>query len=114
MADFVTQIDDWVNKAGGRLRELCLGTAFAVEARVKELTPVVTGNLRASWHVTVDPDKITIATGVAYGRRVEYGFVGEDSLGRYYHQEGRHMVQQTVAELPDIVEAQLVKVKGAP
>jgi hypothetical protein len=34
--------------------------------------------------------------------RVEFGFVGTDSLGRHYNQRGVGMLQQTLAEMPSI------------
>lgn len=43
-----------------------------------------------------------ITNPVAYARRVEFGFVGVDSRGRHYDQQGRGMMQQTIAELPQI------------
>jgi len=39
-----------------------------------------------------------------YARRQNYGFVGEDSLGRTYNQEGAHFVEAAVAVWPTIVE----------
>lgn len=39
-----------------------------------------------------------------YARRIEYGFVGEDSLGRTYDYKGVGMMQQTLAELPAIAD----------
>jgi hypothetical protein len=94
--------------------------------RVKELTPVDTGFLRSNWTVMLPGDvepiagrvpdpvaalqrarvgqRITIINPTVYARRIEYGFVGEDSLGRHYHQQGHHMVAQTLAELPSIAE----------
>lgn len=72
---------------------------FVQEAKVQ--VPVVTGNLRDHIHAeqTVDqPERqvyvVTPADLAAneygfdppYARRIEYGFVGQDSLGRNFHQ----------------------------
>ena len=38
-----------------------------------------------------------------YAMRIEYGFVGTDSLGRHYNQQGRYFVTQNVAAWPTIV-----------
>jgi hypothetical protein len=40
----------------------------------------------------------------AYALRIEYGFVGLDSLGRYYNQKGDYNVTTHVAMWPMIVE----------
>jgi hypothetical protein len=118
--DFDIAVDRWIAKARRKSQAILVGVALAAEARVKELTPVVTGNLRARWSVEVRSglsssesgvkqvrdaelgDTIRIVNGAAYARRVEYGFVGTDSLGREYNQAGAGMVAQTVKELPQI------------
>jgi hypothetical protein len=57
-------------------------------------------------------DKIILLNPVAYARRIEYGFVGQDSLGRRFNQPGRGMAQQTMAEIPSIAERVLADMKG--
>ncbi|MFD3667180.1 HK97 gp10 family phage protein [Streptomyces sp. NPDC058672] len=51
---------------------------------------VITGKYRASWRSEVHrggPVVIgEVGTSAAQGRRLEFGFVGADSLGRHYHQ----------------------------
>lgn len=42
-------------------------------------------------------DKFYFTNATVYARRIEYGFVGEDSLGRYYNQRGRYYVGNNVA-----------------
>lgn len=39
----------------------------------------------------------------AYARRMEYGFVGADSLGRVYNQAGNHFVAGAIANWQQIV-----------
>lgn len=71
------------------------------EAEAKTLVPVDTGNLRDHIHteVLVDEAEMQIRAVTptveasnkygfepAYARRIEYGFIGVDSLGRHYHQ----------------------------
>lgn len=75
--------------------------ATQVELTAKELVPVKTGKLRESIHVeqVVDePERQVVAVVPAYqagneygidpeyARRIEFGFVGTDRLGREYHQ----------------------------
>ena len=72
---------------------------FVQEAKLQ--VPVVTGNLRDHIHAeqTVDaPERQVYAVTPAdpaandvgfdppYARRIEYGFIGQDSLGRNFHQ----------------------------
>ena len=66
--------------------------AFKVEGSAKDIVPVgkkMGGRLRAS--ITTDDSDIArlvmrVGTDVKYARRIEFGFVGEDILGRYYNQ----------------------------
>lgn len=47
-----------------------------------------------------------------YARRLNYGFVGEDSLGRNYNQAGAHFVEGAIAEWPSIVARAVAKIKA--
>lgn len=38
-----------------------------------------------------------------YAKRLEFGYVGADSLGRVYNQEGHHFVQRAVNMWPQLV-----------
>lgn len=107
-ADFVIAIDDFVNKSQRRMKGMPFAIGLDLLAYLKEQTPVVTGNLRASWHLKVGTEDLTISTGVEYARRVEYGFSGEDSAGRSYNQSGRGMLRKTVEAAPEII-AETVK-----
>lgn len=72
---------------------------FVQEAQV--LVPVDTGNLRDAIHAETfedEPERQTMQVAPmyeagneygfdpAYARRIEYGFVGTDKLGRHFHQ----------------------------
>lgn len=46
-----------------------------------------------------------------YARRMNYGFVGEDSLGRTYNQSGFGFVEKAAARWPFIVDAAAAKVR---
>lgn len=54
-----------------------------------------------------------ISNPVVYARRVEFGFQGTDDKGRTYHQQGRHMLAQTIAELPAIAQSAVAEAQGA-
>lgn len=104
MADFETDISRWVERA----RNQTLAAEAIVHAaaeRLKELTPVVTGTLRAGWQVEqIGPNQWAITNNVEYARRINDGFIGTDSLGRQYDQDGQHMVEQVIAEMPTIAQ----------
>jgi hypothetical protein len=48
----------------------------------------------------------------AYAMRMEYGFVGADSLGRYFNQQGYGFVRLTAQRWPEIVEESARKIQG--
>ena len=134
MADFSEEVTKWCQGQGERADLVFRGIAVAAVNRVKELTPVDTGFLRSNWTVVKegdpepvpgrvpDPmraiasahvgDKLIILNPTVYARRIEYGFVGEDSKGRHYNQPGAHMMQQTIAELPSIAAEVVSRLGG--
>jgi hypothetical protein len=93
-------------------------TCIDAQARVKELTPVDTGRLRASWYLEPPAGQIkagqvvTIGTNVEYARAVEFGVVTTTKTGRLVERKGRGMVAQTVRELPDIARRAVARVTG--
>ena len=133
MDNFDVSVAKWVEKAKGNMNEVFRGIALAALNRVKELTPVKTGYLKAGWQASVQRgallvvkkagddgvaaisravagDTIYIFNPVVYARRIEFGFNGKDSLGRTYHQKGHHMMAQTIAEIPGIAQKILSEV----
>lgn len=65
--------------------------AFIFETEAKQNSPVMSGANRDSIRTDVmkdEPEKQVrgIAPHMPYSHRLEYGFVGTDSLGRKYHQ----------------------------
>lgn len=57
-------------------------------------------------------DTVWLGYRAVYARRLNSGFVGEDSLGRSYNQTGRHFVEHAIAQWPSIVKGAAAKVKG--
>jgi hypothetical protein len=51
-------------------------------------------------------DKFFMSNNAAYALRMEFGFNGEDALGRSYRQPGRYFVTGTAAQWPQIVAQQ--------
>jgi Bacteriophage HK97-gp10, putative tail-component len=134
MADFSEDVSKWVNSMGELASAVFRAIAFDALQRVQELTPVDTGFLRSNWTVIKQGDAepvagrtppaalaiagaevgnvLVIINPVIYARRIEYGFVGEDSRGRFYNQPGRHMVAQTITELPQIAATAQARILG--
>jgi len=68
--------------------------ALPIANDAKAHAPVLTGTLRRSIHtiaehVGANQASVDIGTDVVYAARIEFGFVGADSLGRNYHQGAR-------------------------
>lgn len=49
-------------------------------------------------------DSVTLGFQANYARRMNYGFVGQDSLGRTYNQAGNHFVEHAAAMWPQFVD----------
>jgi hypothetical protein len=135
MADFSEDVSRWVNQADAHANALLRTITMDAVNTVKARTPVKTGFLRSNWTAIIkgqeipvagrvpDPAKVIMTARVGqvivilnptvYARRVEYGFVGEDSAGRHYNQQGAHMVAQTMAEMPVIAARALARLNGA-
>jgi hypothetical protein len=134
---FDVQIAQWVAKAKGRTREFCIEFVQDLAEEVVRATPVKTGFLRASWWASIGTptsaagggsvaamslvaaaivpgDVYYMMNGAAYAMRVEYGFIGQDSLGRNYNQPPRAFVRGTVARAGDIAEAAAARVAAMP
>jgi hypothetical protein len=47
-----------------------------------------------------------------YARRMNYGFVGADSLGRVYNQAGNHFVERAINMWPQIVDQAVKDVRA--
>lgn len=130
---FVISVTEFVARAKAKANMALRATAYDALQRVKKLTPVDTGYLRASWQVSIKGDMLPLNGGqdsitvistlrmgdtviisnpVRYAARIEYGFVGADKLGRRYNQAGVGMMTQTMAELPQIAQAATARVMG--
>lgn len=48
-----------------------------------------------------------------YARRMNFGFVGADSLGRVYNQNGYHFVERAISMWPQIVSETVQELKNA-
>lgn len=68
-----------------------------------------TGTLRRSIRVEPGgPGVVYVGTDVAYARRIEYGFIGPDRLGRNYHQAARPYMRPAFDETKDAVRSEVI------
>lgn len=131
---------DWAGATTAQLTALLRNSvqALAVEASTTipngGRVPVKTGNLGRSVVVDTKPPEVIdvlakaqdFSLGVAdikpgdtvyigwtakYSRRQNYGFVGEDSLGRTYNQSGYGFAEAAAARWPAIVAEQAAKIR---
>lgn len=120
-AEFKIQMSAFADKAKGRMQQFFTEFSQDLSAEVKQATPVKTGFLRNSWHVTINGEDAASVSELrigdifgyvntaVYGPRVEFGFVGTDSLGRKYNQQPRAFVRDTVARSPVIADDTLAR-----
>jgi hypothetical protein len=136
---FKLDIAAWADKAKGRLREFAVEAIQDINEEVVRATPVKTGFLRGSWWASLnasvvnagpaDPSGASASSrmnasliglqlgdvyrannGAAYAMRIEFGFVGTDSLGRKYNQQPRAFVRGTLDRAPMIAQAAAARV----
>jgi hypothetical protein len=116
---FVRVVVDWTEKAKGNALAVARLTIQKMNDEIVITTPVDTGYLRNSYFAAVNQlptgqggsgtvainavvaglqlgDIYYLGNVAAYARRVEYGFVGLDSLGRRYAQKGRFWMARVV------------------
>lgn len=131
---FEAEIGKWAMQMPEKMDAFARQLVQELAKRVIERTPVDVGFLRGSWQPSIGEPSIThegtedttgaklsaaiavilpaIKAGVkfylmnnaVYARRLEYGFVGEDSLGRTYNQAGRFYVTDTAKSWPAIAQ----------
>jgi hypothetical protein len=132
---FSVDVRKWVEKAKTNADLAFQATAELALGYIKNKTPVDTGFLRSSWTIvkgdSASPiagggeagaleviaslkmgDKIGLVNPAPYAMRINFGFQGEDKLGRHYHQQGRHMVEQTMAAMPTLAEQAVRWING--
>lgn len=63
-----------------------------------------------TWAVGADGISATVANGSTYAARLEFGFVGVDSMGRHYNQPPYPSLGPAVMESEDLLGEELEKV----
>lgn len=71
---------------------------------------VITGQFRDAWTYAVGGESATVANGSVYAARLEFGFFGRDSIGRFVHAPPYPSLQPAIAESETLLEDELAKV----
>lgn len=126
---FTADLAKWAHDVEVSMDALARQSIQSLVENVKYDTPFDTGNLLGQWQPSINSEppsgllppgasesaiSLAIAqlkagdiyyqsNNAAYALRIEYGFVGKDSLGRNYNQPGRFFVQGAIARWPQIV-----------
>lgn len=58
-------------------------------------------------------DRVTMVYNATYARRLEYGFVGFDSLGRFYNQAGRFWITAAGKRYVSIMRAAATRIRNS-
>lgn len=137
-AQFSAQIAGIIEGYKDKMDKLVRTASYDLIELIVRQTPVKTGFLRGSWYVSIGSpesanpgsgntvatigaalesakagDTIYFMNGAAYAMRLEFGFVGQDSLGRTYNQQPRAFVRSAVVRWPTIVAAAAQRLAGA-
>lgn len=132
---FIQAVNQWSQQTMERSRDVLREGCKDFYDELYRNTPVDTGNLRnsliatkygdaeaqgptgpgyynsgiAQSYMTIDGmelgDRISYIYRATYARRVNYGFVGFDSLGRYYNQAGHRWIEATGSRYRSIMRA---------
>ncbi len=143
MASFTESIDAWVAQTKERLDAVhgrsveLLGEELAKTKPEGGRVPFMTGNLARSLlasksgmpnvadgpfsgsnvglvAATLKADEtVFIGYQAIYAARMNFGYVGADSLGRVYNQQGNYFIEGAVAEWPNIVKNAVTDIKGS-
>ena len=97
-----------IRAAQAGLKEGVDQAAFIFEAAARQNSPVDTGANRDSIYteelvrsLSGEVYQLKISPHMPYSKRLEYGFVGADSLGRVYHQQPRPYMRPAFDENKD-------------
>ena len=140
---FSKAVDDWTSQTEERLDAVyarsveLLGEEMAKSRNEGGRVPFLTGNLTRSLlasksgmpNVSDGPfggsnvglvaatlkakETVWLGYQANYAKRMEFGFIGADALGRVYNQQGAHFVSHAVANWPSIVNKAIKEVRGS-
>ena len=101
---------------GGRVPWVTGNMARSLAAEINGIVQTAegapAGNAGAKIALLTMGDVIMLGYQAVYAFRVNSGFVGEDSLGRNYNQEGAHFVEYAASQWPVMVELAAGEIKA--
>lgn len=124
---FADQVKAWADKAERNIETAVgLSTDLMLQTVIRD-TPVDTGHLQSMWAVSINGedvqflnqtqqafkpgDQIQVVNRTPYAMRVNYGFVGTDSLGRKYNQPPRLFMEASIGLWQSVVASAALQVK---
>jgi hypothetical protein len=105
----------YIMRSGMRKEMQALAQEFSHKLlrAVQDRAPVDTGGYRARLYADVSGYTVVVASDDAYARRLEFGFVGVDSLGRNYAQPPQPHFRPAMQEVgPEYTQAIMQIVRG--
>lgn len=134
---FVKDVAYWRNRAEENLIGSIRAVIRSLVRDIEATTPVDTGVLKSSYYAARNSreprgapgggslgnviavidrmklgDSFTMANVAPYALRVEFGFVGQDSIGRNYNQLGRYWVAGALARHQGAIQGVLSAING--
>ena len=76
-------------------------------------TPTAANNIGAITAALSLDQSVWLGYQAIYARRMNYGFVGADVLGRVFNQQGSHFVEGAIAKWPQIVAQAAKELQGS-
>lgn len=115
--ELADRLDDAADRTGEVVERRMRHVAALGVARIKQNASgrpgpnVITGRYRASWRSDTRGipygAECTLGTDEPQGRRLEFGFVGPDSLGRVYNQPPFPHVQPAIGFIETTMDEQM-------
>ena len=101
--EFVKRLTFWRKKIGPESASTTRKVGGQLRDRIKQDAPVETGQYRDGIHLEVMEESdsksaVKVVTNAPQAARLEFGFVGSDSLGRYYQQAPQPHWRPAIAE----------------
>lgn len=139
---FLASVNKWTKATKKRSEEAFQIGVLDFYIALREATPKVSGNLRASLtlgkngNLPAGPygeyggvyndtraldvisglklgDRINMVYAAPYARRVNYGFTGVDSLGRFYNQAGRFWIEGVGSQYRSIMRKAATRLRNS-
>ncbi|WP_263787292.1 HK97 gp10 family phage protein [Salinibacter grassmerensis] len=94
------QIEEYTEKAVEETKEEVDKTTKSVQNKAKDNAPEETGTLVRGYQHELSADGFSgvVFNPVEYAKRIEFGFVGTDELGRTYTQKGQFPLSRAFRE----------------